>query len=333
MLFMTLTSMKHCGSWDVVSVVFKEKSPTFSKRVNTFLAAIHPTLRAKYIDTVLDKYSMQHLHTSGHRFNNFPSALYAVDVTFQRTNAPAGSFNEKKRFYSKKHGQYGLKVEASVLPNGLAINVTTAVPGSVADIAICESNLDFHQDKLKKIGEEDDMLDDGPMQEEYPRSWALLADKGYQGLHRQLRAITPMKRPAGGLLSAADMAVNDKIASDRVIVENFFGRLKTLWSVVGDTYTWKRENYDLYFQTCVAFTNLHIRFLPLREVDGDDLHRHVNGLLSSGQKKKAKRAGSVMKSREKRKRRLSSLFSTGESAQFTSEVDFYDSADESSIFD
>ncbi|RHY82233.1 hypothetical protein DYB26_008986 [Aphanomyces astaci] len=314
MLFMTLTSMNHCGSWDVVSVVFKEKSPTFSKRVNTFLAAIHPTLRAKYIDTVLDKYSMQHLHTSGHRFNNFPSALYAVDVTFQRTNAPAGSFNEKKRFYSKKHGQYDLKVEASVLPNGLAIN----------------SNLDFHQDKLKKIGEEDDMLDDGPMQEEYPRSWALLADKGYQGLHRQLRAITPMKRPAGGLLSAADMAVNDKIASDRVIVENFFGRLKTLWSVVGDTYTWKRENYDPYFQTCVAFTNLHIRFLPLREVDGDELHRHVNGLLSSGQKKKAKRAGSVMKSREKRKRRLSSLFYTGESAQFTSEVD---SADESSIFD
>ncbi|RHY63020.1 hypothetical protein DYB30_006351 [Aphanomyces astaci] len=189
MLFMTLTSMNHCGSWDVVSVVFKEKSPTFSKRVNTFLAAIHPTLRAKYIDTVLDKYSMQHLHTSGHRFNNFPSALYAVDVTFQRTNAPAGSFNEKKRFYSKKHGQYGLKVEASVLPNGLAINVTTAVPGSVADIAICESNLDFHQDKLKKIGEEDDMLDDGPMQEEYPRSWALLADKGYQGFYRQLRSL------------------------------------------------------------------------------------------------------------------------------------------------
>ncbi|RHZ21670.1 hypothetical protein DYB31_015192, partial [Aphanomyces astaci] len=145
MLFMILTSMKHCGSWDMVSVVFKEKSPTF-------LAAIHPTLRAKYIDTVLDKYSMQHLHTSGHRFNNFPSALYAVDVTFQRTNTPAGSFNEKKRFYSKKHGQYGLKVEASVLPNDLTINVATAVSGSVADITICESNLDFHQDKLKKIG-------------------------------------------------------------------------------------------------------------------------------------------------------------------------------------
>ncbi|RHZ10360.1 hypothetical protein DYB37_013940 [Aphanomyces astaci] len=189
MLFMTLTSMKHCGSWDVVSVVFKEKSPMFSKRVNTFLAAIHPTLRAKDIDTVLDKYSMQHLHTSGLRFDNFPSALYAVDVTVQRTNAPAGSFNEKKCFYSKKHGQYGLKVEASVLPNGLAINVTTAVPGSVADIAICESNLDFHPDKLKKIGEEDDMLDDGPMQEKYPRSLALLADKGYQGLHRQLRSL------------------------------------------------------------------------------------------------------------------------------------------------
>ncbi|RHY36625.1 hypothetical protein DYB38_013215 [Aphanomyces astaci] len=258
-----------------------------------------------YIDTVLDKYSMQHLHTSGHQFNNFPSALYAVDVTYRRTNTPAGSFNEKKRFYSKKHGQYGLKVEASVLPNDLTINVATAVSGSVADITICESNVDFHQDKLKKNGET-------------TTCWTTAQCKK-SILGRGLCLLTKATKAFTANCDHSDEATSS--------------RLKTLWSVVGDTYTWKRENYDLYFQTCVVFTNLYIRFLPLREVDGDDLHRHVSGLLSSGQKKKAKRAGSVMKSREKRKRRLSSLFSTGESAQFTSEVDFYDSADESSIFD
>ncbi|ETV64352.1 hypothetical protein H257_18747 [Aphanomyces astaci] len=42
----------------------------------------------------------------------------AVDVTFQQTNAPAGSFSEKKRYFSKKHGMYGV---ASVLPNGLCV--------------------------------------------------------------------------------------------------------------------------------------------------------------------------------------------------------------------
>ncbi|KAF0702080.1 hypothetical protein AaE_016142, partial [Aphanomyces astaci] len=135
MLFMAVTSMKHCGTWDVVATMFAAASPTFSKRVITFLEAIHPHLKTKYIDNVGAKWTMEHLTSTGQRFANFPAALYAVDVTFQKTNAPAGTFSEKKMYYSKKHGHYGLKVEASVVPTGFAINVTAAVPGSVADIS------------------------------------------------------------------------------------------------------------------------------------------------------------------------------------------------------
>ncbi|KAF0710588.1 hypothetical protein AaE_012461 [Aphanomyces astaci] len=177
------------------------------------------------------------------------------------------------------------------------------------------------------------MADQGPLREEYPASWAILADKGYQGLHRNLRAITPTKRPAGGVLTVSEMDVNDKIASDRVIIENFFGRLKTLWSVVGDTFKWKRDNYDIYVQSCVAFTNVHIRFMPLRAEDGHDLHRLVNGLISTGQKKKAKRAGSVAMSRDKRKRRLSAMYANGETFQLSAEMEYDESEDGSCIFD
>ncbi|ETV91416.1 hypothetical protein H310_13965 [Aphanomyces invadans] len=173
---------------------------------------------AKYIDQPASKFTMSNLHRSGQRFKNFPSALYAVDVTFQPTFAPAGGFAEKKRFFSKKHGQYGLKVEASVLPNGLAIHVSPAVPGSVADISICESMEDFHKAQLTKADDDVAMEDGGPLSQEYPRTWAVLADKGYQGLHRHLRAITPAKRPPGGLLSVEEMANNDKIASDRLSI-------------------------------------------------------------------------------------------------------------------
>ncbi|RHY14419.1 hypothetical protein DYB36_004675 [Aphanomyces astaci] len=287
MLFMALTSLKHCGSWDVVAAVFKEKPPTFSTRVTGFLTILLPHLKTKYIESVANKYSMDYLTKTGRRFKHFPMAHYAVDVTFQQTNAPAVSFGEKKVFFSKKHGQYGVKVEVSVLPNGLALNVTSAVPGSVSDITICDSNSDFHLEHLQKAGNDGEAVDAGPLSGEYPDSWALLADKGYQGLHRRLRAITPMKRPAGGLLSLEDMTNNDKIASDRVVVENFFGRLKTLWAVASETYTWKRENYDLFFQACVAFTNVHIKFLPLRDEDGHNLNRYVNRMLSSGEKKRA----------------------------------------------
>ncbi|RLO01997.1 hypothetical protein DYB28_014902, partial [Aphanomyces astaci] len=205
MLFMAVTSMKHCGTWDVVATMFAAASPTFSKRVITFLEAIHPHLKTKYIDNVGAKWTMEHLTSTGQRFANFPAALYAVDVTFQKTNAPAGTFSEKKMYYSKKHGHYGLKVEASVVPTGFAINVTAAVPGSVADISIFEANEAFHADKMRKTDAERDMPDAGPMLDEYPNDWAILADKGYQGLHRRMRAITPAKRAPGGLLTMSDM--------------------------------------------------------------------------------------------------------------------------------
>ncbi|KAF0723607.1 hypothetical protein AaE_009854 [Aphanomyces astaci] len=261
---------------------------------------------------------MELLETSGHRFKNFPAAMYAVDVTMElletsghrspasllRCTLLTSPFSRPTHLYfSKKHGHYGFKVEVSVLPSGHAINVTTAAPGSIADIAICESNIDFHVEKLEKTSHDESMLDADPLVTEYPTAWALLADKGYQGLHRRVCAITPAKKPAGGMLSHAELVQNDKIASDRVIVENFFGRLKTLWSIASDKYAWKRENYDMFFQACVALTNVHIKFLPLREDDEHDHNRYVNRLLALVERTKDKRTNSATKSRDRRKQR------------------------------
>ncbi|RHY43035.1 hypothetical protein DYB26_004468 [Aphanomyces astaci] len=148
---------------------------------------------------------MEYLTKSGKRFKHFPSARYAVDVTFQQTHAPVVSFGEKRVFFSKKHALHGMKVEVSVLSNGMAINVTSAMPGSVSDITICDSNADFHHEHLHKDGNDADAADAGPLRAEYPESWALLVDKGYKGIHHRLRAITPIKRPPGGLLSLQDM--------------------------------------------------------------------------------------------------------------------------------
>ncbi|RHY29072.1 hypothetical protein DYB32_005464 [Aphanomyces invadans] len=84
--------MKHCGSWDIVPAVFNDKSPTFSKRVTTFLEAIHPYLKAKFIDANAAKWTMKMLDSAGARFKHFPMALYAVDVTFQVTNADVDGY-------------------------------------------------------------------------------------------------------------------------------------------------------------------------------------------------------------------------------------------------
>ncbi|RHY52920.1 hypothetical protein DYB26_000557 [Aphanomyces astaci] len=75
---------------------------------------------------------------------------------------------------------------------------------------------------------------------------------------------------------------NTKLSPDRVIVENFFRRLKTLWD-------------------CVALTNVHIRFNPLRNVDGEAYNQYKNRLLSIGSKCKTKNSSSKAKYRENRK--------------------------------
>ncbi|ETK95415.1 hypothetical protein L915_01653, partial [Phytophthora nicotianae] len=61
--------------------------------------------------------------------------------------------------------------------------------------------------------------------------WAILADTGYQGISSFLRGILPKK---GRNISLADLSHNDKVAHDRVIVENFFGRLNQLWRITSD---------------------------------------------------------------------------------------------------
>ncbi|RHZ28019.1 hypothetical protein DYB31_012287 [Aphanomyces astaci] len=249
LLLMLLTSLKHCGSWDVVAVTFKQHSPTFQKRTMSFVKALHPFLLRKYVTTVGEKYSMALLTTSGHQFANFPFVRYATDVTFQQTNVPSGSYAEKKTYFSGKHPSTAIKLKCPV-----------------SDKAIFDDNLEFHVSALSKQATEDRIADHG---DEGTNQWAVIADKGYQGIQRVVRAVLPKKKPAGGILTLEDIRSNDRIASDRVIVENFFGRMKTLWAVCGETYRWSRDNYDVLFQTCMALTNVHIRLHPLRADDGE----------------------------------------------------------------
>ncbi|KAF0702525.1 hypothetical protein AaE_015869 [Aphanomyces astaci] len=305
LLLMLLTSLKHCGAWDVVAAVFKQKVATFEKRVMKFLTVLYPFVMRKYVTAVGEKWTMSQLAAGGHQFKNFPYARYATDVTFQQTNVPSGSYAEKKLFYSGKHHLYGHKVEASVLPNGFAINCTSYYKGSVSDKTIFDENLDFHTANLRKEATDMDLADADDLGPDRELRWAVLVDKGYQGAQRDVRTVLPLKKPMGGILTFEELRRNDRIASDRVIVENFFGRLKTLWGVCSDTYRWNRKTYDVVFQTCMAFTNAHVRFHPLRAEDGDANSQYINRLNAIGAKMVKNKNTAARTYRSKRKARLS----------------------------
>ncbi|KAE8889088.1 hypothetical protein PF004_g3942 [Phytophthora fragariae] len=156
----------------------------------------------------------------------------------------------------------------------------------------------------KKLPGEVHLADEGPMRGTYPNEWAVLTEKGYQGLGADFRAIHPKRHQRMQPSSLEDMRQNDNISHDRVIVENYFGRLKTLWSVCADKWRWDEKSCDLFFRTCVALTNAHVRLRPLRAEEGDDYQRYVARLRAIGLSIKERQAAKRRAYRENRQARL-----------------------------
>ncbi|ETM35522.1 hypothetical protein L914_17597, partial [Phytophthora nicotianae] len=111
--FMTLTTLKHLGKWDIVARVFKIPPSSFQKMIRRFMDAVSPFLYGAFVESINDKWTLGKIVRSGHAFQNFPYARYATDVAFQQANKPAGNMNEINPYYSGKHHLYGYKVEVS----------------------------------------------------------------------------------------------------------------------------------------------------------------------------------------------------------------------------
>ena len=146
---------------------------------------------------------------------------------------------------------------------------------------------------------EQGLEDNGLLKNKYGNAWALLADRGYQGATSVLRAILPKK----GKLTLSDEAQNKRIAHDRIICENFYGRLKMLWAIMRDTFRWDHEEYDRVFQICVALTNFQLRSSPLRANDGLLYRRIMKAYQRQGEQRQVQRREWNTKYRERMKAR------------------------------
>lgn len=302
--FLTLTVLKHGGSWDILARVFRMKAPTFERLVIGFMRVIAPRMHKLYVQNVADIYSMVHLQEKDKTFRNFAYAVEAIDVTFQLSNRPSGNVAEGKKYFSGKHKNYGYKVEVAVRANGFASAYSKHYPGSVSDMTILTERIDKHRWRLEKSEEDRELPDNYHMADKYPNHWAFLADKGYQGAQDQARCMIPSKKPARGVLTAAQEAANRELAADRILVENFFGRMLCLWNVMSTKYRWSEELYDTIAGLCIALTNVHIDYHELRRTDGDWYVRYVNRVFKIGEEKKRKRAETQRLYREKRRQYL-----------------------------
>ena len=307
--FMMLTTLKHAGNWEYNGKMFGIKGSTFERQVLGFMAKVVDKLKHIGVKRFERKYTMERLMHEKQTFGEYAFCLYATDVTFQCSNRPVGNHQESQKYFSNKHKLYGYKTEVSVLPNGLAIGSSIHHPGSVSDIAILRHNLLWHKDALKKTeAEMNTVLDIGTLREEFEGQWGVIMDKGYQGSCEFIRAVLRKKTPKGGFLTAEEERQNRRKAGDRIIVENWFGRLSTLWAVMGNRWRWDERHDDMMFTVCMALTNLHIKWHLLRDEDCQRAKQYTARILEIGIKTAEKRRASQQRYRAKRRACLSAEF-------------------------
>ncbi|OWY99315.1 LOW QUALITY PROTEIN: hypothetical protein PHMEG_00029695 [Phytophthora megakarya] len=225
---------------------------TLGKMVHHVIQTIEPVLYPQLVQRVKMNTQIQ----EGNTFSNYLHALYATDVKFQPAYRPTGRFTEQKVYFSAKHKLYGFKIECSVAPPGVAVDVSDHAAGSRSDITMMLDRLSIHRQMLKK--EDDSVPELGGEPSQFPQMWGVLVDKGYQGAGRVLRTIQPRKQPRGGTLDHEDIARNKAISADRVLVENFFGRMCLLWKATYATFKWNENRFDSVARLCTALTNYHV---------------------------------------------------------------------------
>ena len=216
--------------------------------------------------------------------HEFPEASLVVDATVQQINMPGMTFAERKPWFSGKHGVYCLKSQVIVNMDGVAMHVISGIQGSVHDLEVfrmslpeVQNLLEIHKNRPQKV----------------------LADKGYVSEIDIL--LTPHKGTRTNL-TRSQLLENDRISKHRVIVENFYGRLKARYSIIGDKYRNSLDGYEQTFKLCVALVNFEMLFLkhPLRKKDGDIYARFKAQDLIDMQAKAEKRSAKRKEEREMR---------------------------------
>jgi len=251
-----------------LATLFGITEGTYHETVHKSLKIVGPLLTALYLKPM----SFQSLLESNALNAKFPQAMMIIDGRFQESYRPVGRFNEAKRYFSGKHWDYGLKTTVGIYPNGRAVFVTKHDPGSVhGKIQITSSeNLALILGLIRKRPE-DAQYDchDPDAALKSPKNWAVLGDKAYIGCDSSFRVICPSKPSKNHPLTLEEKALNQKISSERILIENYFGRLVSKFAVMKELYRGDHNLYDDLCHVCHALTNYHISLHPLRQADGN----------------------------------------------------------------
>jgi hypothetical protein len=260
-LFLLLIFLKHGPSYNKFGLHYELDGGTSCRMIHRMLDLISEPLKCH----LMEKRTMRDIDEAGKLCATHPGIKLICDVHFQPTNRPTGTFAESKIYYSGKHHEYGVKVETSHYPDGVCTTVSVHYTGSTHDFTIFKDMASKYRHLLLKKDDEKGKTDDMPLANKYPDQWILIADSAYQSADQYVRAIVMKKKKF--IKTSAENAYYRSLSKDRVICENFYGRLLSLFGVIRNKYKYEHNMYDKFFMVCTCLTNYHLRKNPLRNDD------------------------------------------------------------------
>lgn len=168
------------------------------------------------------------------------------DVTFEQSFRPSGSIEGGRWFFSGKHKLHGYKVEVLLLPNGLAIGTSEHFSELVSDFEIIQRRLQWHKDKIMR--EERQIDNTGYVSSFWTLLW-IMGSTGGKELSKNPRDVagnSSQEEAHKWSFLSTDIASNEDVLSDRIIVENYFGRLSGLWTLLGTKWRWSEYICDSF---------------------------------------------------------------------------------------
>jgi len=178
-------------------------------------------------------------------------ARVLVDATEQRVSRPSDK-DTRKRYYSGKRKQFTLKTQMTADIAHYIHAITESVPGATHDKTL--------SDNVQTIAH-------------LPDNCEVDADKGYQGLAKQVEMITvtspktgkkqavprllvqtPAKKPKGDELTEDQRAYNSILNAIRVRVEHCIGWAKN-WAILATRFRCAHSIYTNIFRTICGLVN------------------------------------------------------------------------------
>ena len=222
-----------------------------SRDLRRIIPAIQEALPCPQVWKVLEE-GQELTDTEKLTLEELAKARVLVDATEQRVSRPSDK-DKRKRFYSGKKKQFTLKTQMTSDEDHHIHAISESVPGATHDKTL--------SDNVRTI----DHLPDG---------CEVDADKGYQGLAKQVDLVTvinsetgeerqvarllvqtPFKKPKGGELTEDQKAFNSTLNAIRVCVEHCIGWAKN-WAILATRFRCAHSIYTSVFRTICGLVNL-----------------------------------------------------------------------------